>query len=541
MSNAVAVPRNEYRNLPLDQLIECPLNPRYTFDETALNELAESIRSQGVLMPLLVRPVNPQTFEVVAGKRRFRAAQLAGEQSVPVDIRELTDAECLEIAITENLQRRDVHPLEESGGYARLLALDEPKYSVEQIAAKCAKTPAYIVSRLSLTKLTPNVTEAFVKDEIGLGHALLLAKLQPEEQEQALSACYQEVYGQGSKSRRVLLPVRHLKDWIERNILLDLAAAPFSKDDAELLPEAGSCLECPKRTGHNTLLFAEVGANQPDSCSDPKCFEAKVDSFVKQMIAAKPKLVQISTAYGKPAEDSPVVPRNQYVEIRQEKPKNKSQQEAPEYKSCKFATEAIVADGSEKGELRKVCANPECPVHHPKKRQQRGKADTAFKAEHEKRRREEALAQTTGLRVLKAIGEAVPVRLMKRDLLFVVSRVAAMLDERKLAVLIRQHGMGKPKDGEAPAKLLAAFLPKTEESKLGRLLIETVILLSMRNETDTARVLREAAQAYKVDIDSISAEVKREFATKDKAKAGTKPAPKQAVKAHSKPAKKVAA
>jgi ParB family chromosome partitioning protein len=264
MSNTIAVARSEYRNLPLDQLIDCPLNPRRTYDEKALNELTESIRIQGVLMPLLVRPINPQTYEVVAGKRRFRAAQLAGAEFVPVDIRQLTDAECLEIAITENLQRRDVHPLEESSGYARLLALDEPKYSIEQISARCAKPSAYIVSRLSLTKLTPNVSEAFLKEEIGLGHALLLAKLQPEEQEEALSVCNQELYGNGGKPRRVLIPVRHLREWIERNILLDLATAPFSKEDTQLLPEAGSCLDCPKRTGHNTLLFE--GMAHVDRC-----------------------------------------------------------------------------------------------------------------------------------------------------------------------------------------------------------------------------------------------------------------------------------
>jgi hypothetical protein len=154
---------------------------------------------------------------------------------------------------------------------------------------------------------------------------------------------------------------------------------------------------------------------------------AKVDAHVKQTVAAKPKLVQISTAYSKPAEGSPIVPRNQYVEIRQEKPKNKYQQEAPEYKTCKYITEAIVADGSEKGEIRKVCANPECPVHHPKKQRRQVQADASMKAEGEKRRREEAQAKATGMRVLKAIGEAVPVRLMKRDLLIVAARQTAML------------------------------------------------------------------------------------------------------------------
>jgi ParB family chromosome partitioning protein len=115
---------------------------------------------------------------------------------------------------------------------------------------------------------------------------------------------------------------------------------------------------------------------------------------------------------------------------------------------------------------------------------------------------------------------------MKRDLLFVVSRLTAMLDERRLAVLIRQHGMGKPKDGGNPAKLLAALLPKAEESKLGRILVETVILLSMHNQADTGKVLRDAAQTYKVDIDAISATVKQEFAAKDKGKCANRSVPK---------------
>jgi ParB family chromosome partitioning protein len=258
---------------------------------------------------------------------------------------------------------------------------------------------------------------------------------------------------------------------------------------------------------------------------------------VKRTVAAKPKLVQITTAYGKPAEGSTVVPRGQYVEIRQEKPKNKYQQEAPEYKTCKFVTQAIVADGTDKGEFRKVCANPECPVHHPKKQQRRTNTDAAMKAAQEKQRREDAQAQATELRVLKAIGDAIPVRLMKRDLLFVVSRLSAMLDERKLTVLIRQHGVGKPKDGDAPAKLLAAFLSKAEESTLGRILVETVILLSIHNQADAAKILRDAAHAYKVDVDAISATVKQEFAAKDKGKAGKKAAPRS----ESKPAKKPAA
>lgn len=532
----------EYRNVSLSLLTESKTNPRRIFEDEPLKELAESIRAKGVLSPLLVRPLNERSFEIVSGARRFRAAQMAEAAIVPVRIVNLTNAEALEAQLIENLQRRDVHPLEEAQGFRALLNLEEPKYSIEQIAAKTGKTPSYVAQRLKLTEVLPAVAEAFFADEIGVGHALLLAKLPHDEQEKALAQCFREDWaGGGGKPKRILLPVRHLQQWIEHNILLELGIAPFSKEDAQLVPEAGSCLECPKRTGHNVLLFSEIGKTHPDSCSDPKCYQAKLDAFVQQTIAAKPKLVQISTAYGTPKDGSAVIPRNKYVEIRQDKPKNKYQQDAPEFKTCKYMSEAIVTEGSEKGEMRKVCANPECPVHHPKRQNQRSHADAAFKAEQEKRRREEALAQATGLRVLKAIGDAVPVRLMKRDLLFVAARLTGMLDERRIAVLIRQHGMGKPKDGEAPAKLLAAFLPKAEENKLGRILVETVILLSMHNQNDAAKILRDAAQAYKVDVDAISATVKQDFAAKEKGNAARKATSKPAAKSQAKAAKKPAA
>ena len=128
-----------------------------------------------------------------------------------------------------------------------------------------------------------------------------------------------------------------------------------SKADAQLVPEAGSCVDCPKRTGHNKLLFADMGTGQKDSCSDPKCYAAKLDAHIRQTIAAKPKLVQISTAFGQQKEGSTTLPRNKYVEVRQEKPKTKEEATRPEFKTCKYTTEAIVSEGIEKGELRKVC------------------------------------------------------------------------------------------------------------------------------------------------------------------------------------------
>lgn len=507
----------EYRNVSLSLLSESKTNPRRIFEDAALKELAESIRTQGVLSPLLVRPLTEQGFEIVAGARRYRAAQMAEQEIVPVRIVNLTDAEALEAQLIENLQRRDVHPLEEAQGFRALLNLEEPKYTVEQIAAKTGKSPAYVAARLRLTELVPVVVEAFYRDEIGVGHALLLAKLQPDQQEQALAACFKEVWNSGSKPARILLPVRDLRFWIESNVMLILKDAPFNQRDAQLVPTAGSCADCPKRTGHNKLLFADLG--KQDACTDPTCYAAKLDAHVKQTIATKPKLVQITTAYGKAAEGSPILTRSQYVEIRQEKPQNKYQQEAPEYKMCCYITDAIIAEGGGKGSLRKVCSNPSCPVHHPK--QQTNRRDEKWKAEQEKQRKEQAIANATGLRVLAAIGGAVPVRLMKRDLLFILEKLVGLMEENRLETLTRQHGIRQKRDDGGVAKTFAAFLRRADEGTLSRLTVETAILLAA-SKTNAATVLRDAATTYKVDTDAIASKVKQEFAAKAKVKPASK-------------------
>src|ERR1039457_3197585 len=137
---------SEYRDLPLESLAESANNPRRRFDEAALKELAESIRTQGLLAPLDVRPAG-QHFEIVAGARRFRAAQIVGLETAPVRIVDLSDAQALEASIVENLQRRDVHPLDEAQGFAALMRLEGPQYSIEQASAKCGKSPAYVASR----------------------------------------------------------------------------------------------------------------------------------------------------------------------------------------------------------------------------------------------------------------------------------------------------------------------------------------------------------------------------------------------------------
>jgi ParB family chromosome partitioning protein len=522
--NTTIVNATEYRNVSLSLLSESKTNPRRVFEESALKELAVTIRSQGVLSPLLVRPVTETGFEIVFGARRYRAAQLAEQDTVPVRIKQMTDAEVIEAQLIENLQRRDVHPMEEAQGFRSLLNLDEPKYSIEQIAAKTGKSPVYVASRLKLIELTQNAVDAFYREEIGVGHALLLAKLQLDQQEQALSACFREDWSGASKNRRILLPVRNLQQWIEQNVMLILKDAPFNKRDAQLVPAAGSCVDCPKRTGHNKLLFSDLG--KQDACTDPTCHQNKVNAHVAQTIAAKPQLVQISTAYGVQKEGSPVIPRNKYTEVR--KPASKEEAKRPEFKVCKYTAEAIITEGSGVGTVHKVCANPSCPVHHPKP--QASRDDEKSKAEREKQRKEQAIANTTGLRVLAAVSAAVPVRLMKRDLLFILEKLVSLMDERRIEALARQHGIRQKRDDGGIAKTFSAFLRRADEGTLSRLMVESTIMLAAAR-TNPAVVLRDAASTYKVDTDAIALKVKQEFAAKEKAKKSPQNTPKPAKKA----------
>ena len=512
---AQVINTTEYRNVSLSLLNESKTNPRRTFEELALKELAESIRAQGVLSPLLVRPLTEHGFEIVAGARRYRAAQIAEVSTVPVRIVNLSDAQAVEMSVVENLQRKDVHPLEEAQGFRALLDLEEPKYSIEQIAAKVGKSAVFVASRLKLTDLVPAAVDAFYADEIGVGHALLLAKLPADQQEGALSACFKEVYNGGSKPARILLPVRNLQFWIDSNILLVLKDAPFNKRDAQLVPAAGSCADCPKRTGHNKLLFGDDLGRSGDRCTDPSCYGAKVVAHVASVIAAKPELVQISTAYGGQKEGSHVLPRNKYTAIQEEKPKDKQQAQRPEFKTCKFTTEAIITEGSDVGTIHKVCANPSCPVHHTK--QQTSRSDEKWKAVQEKQRKEQAIANATGLRVLDAIGSAVPVRLLKRDLVFILEKLISVMDENRVEMLARQHGIRQKRDDGGMAKTFSAFVRRADEGMLSRLLVESSILLVITRGNPSV-VLKEAATAYKVDTDAIAAKVRQECAAKAKAK-----------------------
>jgi len=165
------------RLLPVDRLAPSPYQPRRVFDEAGLDELAESLRHRGVLQPLLVRPRAdaPDHYEIVAGERRWRAAQRAQVHSVPALVRDLTDRETLEVALVENLQRQDLNPMEEAEGYRRLL--DEFSHTQEALADAVGKSRSHVANTLRLLGLPEGVRGLISDGSLTAGHARALMTL----------------------------------------------------------------------------------------------------------------------------------------------------------------------------------------------------------------------------------------------------------------------------------------------------------------------------------------------------------------------------
>ena len=158
--------------LPINEIIPNKEQPRKTFDEGALQELADSITVHGVLQPLLVRPLLSGGYQLIAGERRWRASRMAGLKEVPVIIRELSDSEAMEIAIIENLQREDLNPIEEAEGLQALI--DKCDYTQEQVAVSVGKSRPAIANALRLLKLPEEVRQMTKEGEISAGHARTL-------------------------------------------------------------------------------------------------------------------------------------------------------------------------------------------------------------------------------------------------------------------------------------------------------------------------------------------------------------------------------
>lgn len=277
-------------HIGLDEIKPSRTNPRKHFNEAELTELANSIQEHGVVTPILLRTnpeEGPPVYELISGERRWRAARMAGLRTIPAVIREdLSAAAVIEIQLIENLQRQDLHPLEEAEGYGRMMR--EHGYTADTLAEKIGKSRSYIFGRMKLLDLSEDCRRLFYAGALNPSTALLIARIPTHKlQAKAVADITDTDYHGDPKS------VRASARWIRDRYMLRLTDAPFPIDDGELIATAGPCGSCPKRTGNAPELFDDV--ESADVCTDPDCFTLKKMAAAERRIQAAGKDIKVIT------------------------------------------------------------------------------------------------------------------------------------------------------------------------------------------------------------------------------------------------------
>ena len=254
----------KFKNIPLTDIVPDPSQPRKFFDLEKVKELAADIESNEVHTPITVRPVGgTNTYMLVVGERRYKASEMAGKKTIPAIIRILTDDEALNIQLSENLNREDVHPLEEGLAFARLM---QPGVTLQQIANRFGRSVAFVHKRTQLSKLTESAQQLFFAGKFDINAAMALSRIEPRDQEEIL---------------KISAPhYRHIENMCFQcaNSLED---ALFSLKDAKLYPDAGACTKCPYNSANSPTLFD----NQKEKiCTRSSCFAIKTQKAYRKLL-----------------------------------------------------------------------------------------------------------------------------------------------------------------------------------------------------------------------------------------------------------------
>lgn len=371
-----------YSNAPRARLRESPLNPRKQFDQAKLVELARSERASGILTPLLVREnrrlgtyQGEPVLEIASGHRRFRASDnikdgkeiLVALAEVPVIVRDLDDATFLEILTIDNLQRDDLHPLEEAEGYKAILALDG--YDIGKLAGKVGKSESYIYDRIKLLQLIPAAQKLFLKNRFSAGHAILLARLRPEDQKRCIAVDDDGGYTrsstggmwraetsdaeplgledpsgiEGEWDHFAPVSVRELQDWINSYVRFDESDAVQL---AHVLPETAEKVRAAVAEQQKVLKISRDHHVQPDAKAEgERTYSRK----------------SWKRADGKPDLD----PYTDEPEKKASKP-------------CDYARPALIVAGPGRGESLDVCVEKKkCRTHWAAEIDERNKRERA--------------------------------------------------------------------------------------------------------------------------------------------------------------------
>lgn len=550
------------QRLPLDALRPSPKNPRrIRDDDPKLQELVQSLRSLGQIEPIVVRAIAadpdgiaPAHYEVLAGGRRLRAAQLGG--LVDLECKVLTgidDHTALEITVVENLQRADLHPLEEALGVAALL--DDGR-SVEEIARNLGKSVRWVYLRAKLRDLVPQWRELLdVPDDIAsrlsAGHLELIARMAPEVQAELLKERV-EIFGDMGDDMLVA-PVEDCAERIAREYLRELGSAPWKLDDETLLVSAGPCTTCPKRSACQQELFADLaGGKKPkDRCLDAGCWDSKRAAWLKQREAE---------AIEKHGDEVIRVAAPAHVnDVGEEQPKSiKGVVPSNEVKEARAgergAKPALIVSGPDQGKVKWV--KPDVPSYRSptaatakafglEKKAAAGDSATTRQEERAREERERKRSQHVGKALAEALRKApVPMLTVVAELAWLVGVDAAAKEYEKNTK--RWTSLGTAREHEIAPALWRAACDAIEER------------FSYYPPEDAAQALPALAALGDIDLPALQAAALKKYpdpapakVTSDvepakgepkgaKAATAKKPAKAKAVKPAKKPAAKKA-
>jgi ParB/RepB/Spo0J family partition protein len=490
--------------LQLDAITPSKTNPRQTFDRGELEELAASIKEKGICQPILVRPAKAKGTEVrgqytlVAGERRLRASRLAGLAEIPAMIRDLTDHEACEVQVIENDQRKDVPPLEQAEGYQRLIGhgLDVPA-----IAAKIGRSESYVTARLQLTHLIDPLKKDVRSGKLPFSHAHLVARLDPAVQKE-LAGEHRGLYEWGGQPA----PLKQLREQIRRTAIRELSAAPWKKDDANLLPAAGSCKDCPKRTGARPGLFDELlnGDGKPgrDFCTDPGCYAKKGEAFVQlQIRTAEEKaggpLVRVTESWY--SNDKSLLTANRYSVVG---PKEAKKAKPGELKA------AIVMDGGKPGKVIQI-------------RIQKAAGQARRDPSMDRWQVENRVSQRTGIRAAEVAFERLAEGKAKEADVWpaLVHSLIGYLGQNVDAALRKILGLGKPAKNDSGRTLIEAIASAPPRRRFAALVAYQLLNSPFSSVRVTGR--QGLAASCGVNLGKLKREVRAEM-KKPKAKAAAK-------------------
>ncbi|MEJ7623727.1 MAG: ParB/RepB/Spo0J family partition protein [Pyrinomonadaceae bacterium] len=273
-----------YKSLQWESLQTSPTNPRRRLDDKTIELLAQSIGTQGVLEPLIVRPKG-EKYEIVCGERRYRAAKVAAVNELPCLVRELSDEQVLDIQIHENLHREDIHEMDEA--YAYQCLKEKLRCDVKELALRVGKPEGYVLNRLKLNLLIKEAQKDIDNEHLPLTYGLELAKYTPGIQK----IIYTEIYRKEGKYeddrwlekpiKGETVPWKNFIEWINTHIHRLLSEAPFDPKATDLRSDGLACVKCSERTGAVVSLFEPNQVGKRDACLNPSCFLQKVETHVQ--------------------------------------------------------------------------------------------------------------------------------------------------------------------------------------------------------------------------------------------------------------------